>query len=146
MKGADLTREIEKELIRMVDEGYQNSPISQANLARRLINKQVISGKSTLTSRKELIEEYAQKQISALSGEFKKSAKQGSNQSRADLIRANAVLRKEKAEAQKQVERNATVLINIIKDIRMKTDVQNIERVLSPHLIRELGKEKGQLG
>ncbi|WP_282177343.1 hypothetical protein [Vibrio nereis] len=141
MKGAELTREIEKELIRMIDEGYQNSPISQASLAKRLIYKKVISGKSTLTSRKDLIEQYAQKQIDALSGEFKKSAKQGSNQSRADLIRANAALRKEKAEAQKQVEQNTVVLINIIKYIRLKTKAQNIERVLSPHLIRELGKE-----
>ncbi len=138
MKGKELDREIELELIKMVGEGYQSSPISQINLFRRLNERNIIGRKSTLTARKELIEHYRQKQIDEVRGVLGTALKQGSNQTRAELIEANARLRTEVDEAKKQVMENTSVLIDIVKTIRKQTKVQNIERVLSPFLIREL--------
>lgn len=36
LKGNELDKAIEKELILMCDEGFENAPITQANLFRRL--------------------------------------------------------------------------------------------------------------
>ncbi|EGQ9207138.1 hypothetical protein NMR54_003426, partial [Vibrio cholerae] len=56
LKGKELNTRIEHELLDMLSEGYERSPITQANLYRRLKEKGLISSKATLTSRKDLIE------------------------------------------------------------------------------------------
>ncbi len=68
LKGLELDKAIEKELIRMCDEGFENSPITQANLFRRLNSQGLINTRSTLTSRKELIDAFSKQQKDAVKG------------------------------------------------------------------------------
>ncbi|HCH5061464.1 hypothetical protein D5E85_26830 [Vibrio parahaemolyticus] len=68
LKGIELDKAIEKELILMCDEGFENAPITQANLFRRLKKKELINTRSTLTSRKELIEAFSKQQKDAVAG------------------------------------------------------------------------------
>lgn len=144
LKGKDLDREIEKELILMLDEGYESSPITQSSVAKRLIKKGLISYRSTINTRKELVEQFAEEQQSKVKG-FLGDAVRGANSgNKADLISANARLRNEVKESKTQVHLNTKALLNIIKAVRTQTNVRNIERVLSPFLIRELNQDLGE--
>ncbi|MBW8185510.1 hypothetical protein [Shewanella nanhaiensis] len=141
LAGEALNDVIEKELREMVREGYSLSPITNKSLFDRLKKKGIISGSiSTLTSRKEIIETYKKMQLHEVGGTFGKSARSGATQSRLELIKTNAKLREQVDEARKQVADNTESLINIIQQIKMTGIQKNIERVISPYLIRELHK------
>ena len=142
LKGKELDEAIEKELRNMVSEGYSISPISNSSLYVRLKNIGVISGAiSTLTSRKHIIQTYKQKQLDEIGGILGESAKQGSTQSRSELIKANARLREQVEKSKSQLAQNTETLIEIVEHIKLTGAAQNIERVLSPYLIRELIKK-----
>ncbi|EKA5637125.1 hypothetical protein OKZ62_003058 [Vibrio navarrensis] len=144
LKGKDLDREIEKELILMLDEGYESSPITQSSVANRLIKKGLISYRSTINTRKELVEQFAEEQKSKVRGFLGDAVRGASSGNKADLISANARLRNEVKESKMQVHLNTKALLNIIKAVRTQTNVRNIERVLSPFLIRELNQDLGE--
>lgn len=138
LKGKALDTRIEHELIEMLNEGYERSPITQANLYRRLKDKELISSKATLTSRKDLIETFAKEQIDSLQGTFGSSVKTSRSMSRKELETANANLTDQVKESRRMVQQNTTSILSMIKVIRAQTTVKNIERCLSPYLIREL--------
>ncbi|CAK1770093.1 conserved hypothetical protein [Vibrio crassostreae] len=140
LKGKQLDREIEKELILMLDEGYESSPITQSSVAKRLIKKGLISYRSTINTRKELVEQFAEEQKAKVKGFLGDAVRGAVSGNKADLISANARLRNEVKESKTQVHLNTKALLNIIKAVRAQTTVRNIERVLSPHLIRELNQ------
>ncbi|HCG5274988.1 hypothetical protein ACP3VU_01045 [Vibrio sp. PNB23_22_6] len=144
LKGNELDIAIEKELIRMCDEGFEQSPITQANLFRRLNAKGVIKTRSTLTSRKSLIEAFAKQQKEAVSGTLGKTLKDTASMTRADLEKANARLLEQVETARKMLQDNTECIISIAKTIRLQTQVRNIERCLSPYLIRELHQHEDQ--
>ncbi|MEZ9910651.1 hypothetical protein AB4371_19670 [Vibrio sp. 10N.261.51.A3] len=138
LKGKALDTRIEHELIDMLNEGYERSPITQANLYRRLKDKDLISSKATLTSRKDLIEAFAKEQVDSLQGTFGESVKTSRSMSRKELETANANLTEQVKESRRMVQQNTTNILSMIKVIRAQTTVKNIERCLSPYLIREL--------
>lgn len=138
LRGKELDAKIELELLEMLDEGYERSPITQAHLARRLISKEIISRKSTLTKRKELIDKFAREQIEAVDGALGQTLKSTQSMSRKELEKTNANLNDQIAKSKKMVQQNTKCIIQMVKTIRMQTKVRNIERCLSPYLIREL--------
>ncbi|MDT3848105.1 MAG: hypothetical protein RPT12_14315 [Vibrio anguillarum] len=142
LKGKELDARIEQELLDMLSEGYARSPITQANLFRRLKEQDLINSKATLTSRKELIEMFAKDQIGKLNGTFGESVKSSRSMSRKELETANANLNDQVRESRRMVQQNTTCILNMIKVIRAQTTVKNIERCLSPYLIRELHELK----
>ncbi|MCG9678952.1 hypothetical protein [Vibrio sp. Isolate24] len=144
LKGHELDTAIEKELIRMCDEGFEQSPITQANLFRRLNAKGLINTRSTLTSRKSLIEAFAAQQKDAVSGTLGKTLKDTASMTRADLEKANARLIEQVETSRKILQDNTECIISMAKTIRLQTQVCNIERCLSPYLIRELHQSQKQ--
>lgn len=142
LKGKELDIRIEHELLDMLSEGYERSPITQANLYRRLKDKGLINSKATLTSRKDLIEKFAKDQIDSLRGTFGESVKNSRSMSRKELETANANLNEQVKESRRMVQQNTVCILNMIKMIRAQTTVKNIERSLSPYLIRELHELK----
>lgn len=142
LKGKELDTRIEHELLDMLSEGYERSPITQANLYRRLKDKGLINSKATLTSRKDLIEKFAKDQIDSLRGTFGESVKNSRSMSRKELETANANLNEQVRESRRMVQQNTVCILNMIKMIRAQTTVKNIERCLSPYLIRELHELK----
>lgn len=138
LKGKDLDREIERELIRMCDEGFEVSPITQANLFKRLKAKGIINSRATLTSRKELINSFIEQQKEKVKGLLGETLKTTSSMTRKDLERANARLSQEVEESRKMVQKNTKSIIAMVKVIRLQTQVRNVETCLSPFLIHEL--------
>ncbi|ELB2850081.1 TPA: hypothetical protein NG555_000638 [Vibrio parahaemolyticus] len=138
LKGNELDKAIEKELILMCDEGFENAPITQANLFRRLKKKKLISAKSTLTNRKELIEAFSKEQKDAVTGPLGKTLKNSASMTRADLEKVNSRLTERVEESRKMLQVNTKSIISMVKTIRIQTKVRNVERCLSPYLIREL--------
>ncbi|HHG3262734.1 TPA: hypothetical protein ACPVX8_000415 [Vibrio parahaemolyticus] len=138
LKGNELDKAIEKELILMCDEGFENAPITQANLFRRLNKKKIISTRSTLTSRKELIEAFSKEQKGAVTGALGETLKNSASMTRADLEKANSRLMERVEESRKMLQVNTKSIISMVKTIRIQTKVRNVERCLSPYLIREL--------
>ena len=144
LKGIELDRVIEKELIMMCDEGFEYAPITQANLFRRLKGKGVINTRSTLTSRKSLIDAFAQQQKRAVLGTLGETLKKTVSMKRSELEKANASLIERVEESRKMLQQNTQSIINMVKTIRLQTQAKNIERCLSPYLIRELHQHKEQ--
>ncbi|WCE31121.1 hypothetical protein [Vibrio sp. SCSIO 43137] len=142
MSRLEMDKKIEAELILMLTEGYDSAPITHKLLFERLKAKNVISSKGTLTTRTPIIELYKEKQIATVKGAFGESLAKGKNQTRAELIRRNAILTQEAKEAKEQLIINTTVLLSIVKNIKTQSIACNIERLLSPHLIRELNNNK----
>ncbi|MBT0118282.1 MULTISPECIES: hypothetical protein [Vibrio] len=142
LRGKELDEKIELELIAMLDEGYERSPITQANLAVRLIDKKIISVKSTLTARKSLIDKFAKDQINAVDGVLGDTLRSTQSMSRKELEKVNANLNDQIDKSRKMVQQNTKCIIQMVKTIRMQTKVRNIERCLSPYLIRELHKSE----
>ncbi|WP_335924554.1 hypothetical protein [Shewanella indica] len=138
LKGKDLNVVIEKELIRMCDEGFENAPITQANLFKRLKAKGVINSKATLTSRKELINAFIEQQKNDVKGSLGQTLKTTSSMTRSDLEKANARLTEQVLASRRMVQTNTKSIIEMVKMIRLQTKVRNVERCLSPYLIREL--------
>lgn len=145
LSGEELDNAIEAELRAMVREGYNTSPITNKSLHLRLKEKGIVSGAiSTLTSRKNIIEHYKKMQLDEVGGAFGDSARSGATKSRAELIKANAKLRVQVEEAQVMVAQNTMVLIEVIQAVKANGLHRNIERFLSPFLIRELQKREAQ--
>lgn len=145
LRGKDLDKAIEKELILMVAEGYERSPITPINVYKRLINKSIIAGKvSTLSTnaRKELIQMYSKKQFDEVGGTLASSLYKGSTKSKADIIAKNAQLTDQVKEAREQLALNTKVLLSIVKSLKNSGTVSNVERCLSPYLIRELKEDE----
>lgn len=140
LKGQELDKVIEKELIHMWEEGYEVSPITQANLFRRLKTKQIINSKATLTSRKELIGFYSNKQKESVQGKFGETLQSTKSMNRTDLEKANARLVQQVEDSRQKLQENTKSIVNMVKMIRLQTEVRNIERCLSVELIRELHK------
>ena len=138
LKGKELDVVIEKELIRMCDEGFENAPITQANLFKRLKAKGVINSKATLTSRKELINAFIEQQRNDVKGVLGETLKTTSSMTRSDLLNANVRLKEQVQTSRKMVQTNTKSIIDMVKAIRLQTKVRNIELCLSPYLIREL--------
>ncbi len=138
LKGKELDVLIEKELIHMCDEGFENAPITQANLFRRLNAKGIINSKATLTSRKELINAFIKQQKNDVKGSLGETLKTTSSMTRCDLERANARLKREVLTSRQMIQHNTKSIIEMVKTIRLQTKVRNVERCLSPYLIREL--------
>lgn len=143
LKGSKLDKAIEKELIRMCDEGFENAPITQANLFRRLKKKELINTRSTLTSRKELIEAFSKQQKDAVAGTLGETLKNTASMTRSDLEKANSRLIERVEESRKMLQQNTKSIISMVKTIRAQTKVRNVERCLSPYLIRELHENEG---
>ncbi|HDM8044640.1 TPA: hypothetical protein P0E04_002813 [Vibrio campbellii] len=144
LKGIELDKIIEKELLLMCDEGFEQAPITQANLFRRLNTKGVINTRSTLTSRKRLIEAFAQEQKEAVSGLLGETLKKTASMKRSELEKANSRLLERVEESRKILQQNTQSIINMVKAIRLQTQTKNIERCLSPYLIRELHQHEEQ--
>ena len=143
LSGEELDAAIETELRAMVREGYNLSPITNKTLHSRLKEKGIISGAiSTLTNRKTIIKQYKKIQLNEVGGTFGASARSGATKSRAELIKANAVLRTQVEEAKNMVSQNTAVLLDVIQAIKANGLHKNIERFLSPFLIRELSKRE----
>ncbi|EHR6472072.1 hypothetical protein [Vibrio parahaemolyticus] len=143
LKGLELDKAIEKELILMCDEGFENAPITQANLFRRMKRKGLINTRSTLTSRKELIEAFSKQQKDAVAGTLGETLKNTASMTRADLEKANSRLIERVEESRKMLQVNTKSIISMVKTIRLQTKVRNVERCLSPYLIRELHENDG---
>lgn len=145
LKGKELDKAIEAELKQMLEEGFEQSPISNKSLYDRLINKKIITGAiSTLTNRKTLIEEYKTKQQADVGGIFGESIRSGSTKSRKELIQTNAKLRENIDKAEKQLADNTKSLIAMAKHIKLNGFAKDIENSMSPYLIRELNKNNEQ--
>ncbi len=143
LKGIELDKAIEKELILMCDEGFENAPITQANLFRRLKKKELINTRSTLTSRKELIEAFSKQQKDAVAGTLGETLKNTASMTRSDLEKANSRLIERVEESRKMLQQNTKSIISMVKTIRAQTKMRNVERCLSPYLIRELHESDG---
>ncbi|ABZ76749.1 conserved hypothetical protein [Shewanella halifaxensis HAW-EB4] len=144
LRGKALDTEIERELITMVAEGYDRSPITPTDVHRRLVNKGIVQGKlSTLSTstRKELIEVYRNKQFDDVGGAYASSLRKGSTQSKAAIISKNAQLTEQVKQAQEQLAMNTKVLLSIVTSLKNSGTVANVERCLSPYLIRELKED-----
>lgn len=138
MKGIELDREVEKILMDMLVDGYHVSPISQKSVFERLRSCGIIKSKATLTKRMPLIKEYLIKQQAEVKGVFGESLLSSNTQTRANLIASNARLKDELRESKQQLIVNTNVILDIVKTIKTQTNILNIERILSPKLIREL--------
>lgn len=146
LSGEELNEAIEVELRAMVREGYHVSPITNKTLHIRLKEKGIVSGSiSTLTSRKNIIEHYKKMQFDEIGGTFGDSARSGATKSRAELIKTNATLRIQVEEAKDMVSQNTAVLLDVIQAIKAAGLHRNIERFLSPFLIRELRKREDKM-
>ncbi|ALS33048.1 hypothetical protein PTRA_a1906 [Pseudoalteromonas translucida KMM 520] len=138
MKGKELDREVEKILMDMLVDGYHVSPISQKSVFERLRSRGIIKSKATLTKRMPLIKEYLVKQQAEVKGVLGESLVGSNSQTRANLIASNARLKDELRESKQQLIVNTNVILDIVKTIKTQTNILNIERILSPKLIREL--------
>ncbi len=141
LRGKKLDEAICEECEMMIREGFNRAPISNKTVYDRLLEKGVIAGKlSTLSTRKEMIAEFAKRQQETVGGNYGKSLKDNNNKSKSDLIKRNAELRDEIEHTKAQLRENTDALINIVRTIQSENLAQNIERALSPYLIRELRK------
>lgn len=137
-KGKELDGIIELELIKMLDEGYEDAKITQANLYRRLKEKGVISTRSTLSSRRELIDKFAKAQQDKLGGLLGETIKNTRSMNRKELENANTRLAQQIKESRSMLRQNTICIMDILKEVRRQTRVQNVERCLTPNLIKEL--------
>ncbi|MCG0020113.1 hypothetical protein [Vibrio parahaemolyticus] len=69
--------------------------------------------------------------------------KKTTSMTRADLEKANARLIERVEESRKMLQVNTKSIISMVKIIRLQTKVRNVERCLSPYLIRELHESEG---
>jgi hypothetical protein len=136
--------QIEDELLLMLAEGYEHSPISASSLHKRLLAKGIVKGAlSTLSTpiRKHLISLYREQQIDQTDEPkaFKEFALKGKTnqalQSRIKELKAKNEL------LENQLTMNTESLLKIVKEVRNKTPIR-VDHLLAPFLIKELLKEK----
>lgn len=139
LRGKKLDDVIEQELQIMLIEGFEKSPISHKTLHERLISKGYISGGlSTLSSpeRKKLISLYLSEQISPLKLKSKEQQLYVNKKTREALTSTNKNLRVHIDELESQLHQNTETLINIIEEVKLKTNLK-IDHLLAPHLLKK---------
>lgn len=144
LRGKKLDEVIEQELQMMLVEGFEKSPISHKALHSRLIAKRYISGGlSTLSSaeRKKLISLYMAEQISPLNLKIKEQQLYVNKKTRQALTNTNKNLRTQIDDLGVQLNQNTETLINIIEEVKLRTNLK-IDHLLAPHLLKKyLGNE-----
>lgn len=139
LRGKKLDEVIEKELQLMLLEGYENSPISNSSLHKRLLNKCYINGGlSTLSTpdRKKLINRYISEQIQPLGFNSKEKQLYVNKKTRQAFVNDNKRLKARVAELEDQLNQNTETLIRIIQEVKLKTDIP-IDHLLANHLIKQ---------
>lgn len=144
LRGCELDTRIEQELQLMLAEGFDKSPISNKLLHARLSSKNIVSGSlSTLSSigRKKLISEYKDLQLER--AEIPTQARQNIlNKRTREAFKDQLINKKDEIKLlQAQLDKNTSVLIDIIKAVDTQTTVK-VEQLLSEHLIVEMHKNK----
>ncbi|AQW56617.1 MULTISPECIES: hypothetical protein [Vibrio] len=147
IQGVELTAYIKAELQAMVSEGLEKSPIQPSTLHARLKAKGIIKGGiSTLTSRRDIINEYKLRQHNnhqdgkrELTVEEKAMLVKGRTgaayRSKADRLAS------ELKSYQKLYERNILAVMDIIQYVDNSTAIK-VEDLLADELIRELAQRK----
>lgn len=145
LSGDKLNEAIEKELKQMVDDGIEKSPISNSSLHKRLKDKGFIEGGlSTLSTdkRKALINKYKAEQILSLNLNEKEQQQYINRKTRKALLDKNKALKERIDELEHKLNQNTAILIAVINQIKLKTDLE-IDDFLAPHLIPDFkGKPK----
>lgn len=139
LRGKQLDEVIEQELQMMLIEGFEKSPISHKTLHDRLITKGYISGGlSTLSSaeRKKLISLYMTEQISPLNLKPKEQQLYVNKKTRQALTNTNKNLRTQVDELELQLHQNTETLIDIIEEVKLRTNLK-IDHLLAPHLLKK---------
>ena len=146
LKGKELTKSIEEELSMMLVEGFDKAPITNKTLHTRLKARGIISGAvSTLQSRKQLIEDYKNKQIEDSADEsIKASLKLGVSANKEAIIKQNANLREQLKQSKEMLAKNTNSLLEIVKSIENSGQGITVERYLAPHLIKEMVEERNK--
>ncbi len=138
LRGKQLDQVIEQELQMMLVEGFDKSPISHKALHTRLTAKGYISGGlSTLSSveRKKLINLYVAEQIAPLNLKTKEQQLYVNKKTRQALTDTNKNLRTQISDLESQLHQNTETLIDIIEDIKLRTNLK-IDHLLAPHLLK----------
>lgn len=139
LRGKKLDEVIEKELMLMLKEGFELSPITPKKLHSRLKNKGLVNGGlSTLSSknRKKLISLYAEQQLKPLNLNTKEKQLYTNRRTREALMAKNAQLRETIDKLEDKLSLNTETLLNIINEVKTQTPVK-VEHLLAPHLIKE---------
>lgn len=138
LRGKQLDNVIEQELQMMLIEGFEKSPISHKSLHARLTAKGYISGGlSTLSTfeRKKLITLYISQQISPLNLKSKEQQLYVNKKTRQALTNTNKNLRAQIDELEFQLYQNTETLIDIIEEVKLKTNLK-IDHLLTPYLLK----------
>ncbi|WP_261886151.1 hypothetical protein [Vibrio pomeroyi] len=147
IQGAELTYYIKAELQTMLREGLEKSPIQPATLHARLKIKGIIKGGvSTLTSRRDIINDYKLRQHNnhedgkrELTTEEKDMLANG--RTGAAYIKKANRLDCELKDFRARYERNILAVTDIIEYVDLQSPI-NVEDLLADHLIRELAERK----
>lgn len=143
LRGKELDAAIENELKLMLDEGIDQSRISNKALHDRLLAKGLIKGQlSTLSTpkRKELIQKYIKEQLLPLDLNTKEQQQYVNNRTRDTLIQKNLELQNEIAELKSDLNKNSAALVEMINIVKLKTNVP-VDELLAPYLIPDLEKK-----
>jgi len=143
LSGAKLDQLIESELLAMVREGLETSPIKAATLHRRLVTKGYVSGSlSTLSTakRKTLIKEHQRRQLNQMNLEHDELdlLVEGRKANQTYLKMAKR-MKHQRDEMKTELDLNTFALLDIINTIEVSTSIK-VEDLLSEHLIRERAK------
>ena len=138
LRGKQLDEVIEQELQMMLVEGFDKSPISHKSLHDRLTARGYISGGlSTLSSveRKKLISLYMVEQIAPLNLKTKEQQLYVNKKTRKALTDTNKNLHSQIDELQSQLNQNTETLIDIIEEVKLRTNLK-VDHLLAPHLLK----------
>lgn len=139
LRGKQLDEVIEQELQMMLVEGFEKSPISHKSLHDRLTARGYISGGlSTLSSveRKRLISLYMVEQIAPLNLKTKEQQLYVNKKTRKALIDTNKNLHSQIDELESQLNQNTETLIDIIEEVKLRTNLK-VDHLLAPHLLKK---------
>ena len=139
LRGKQLDEVIEQELQMMLVEGFEKSPISHKSLHDRLTARGYISGGlSTLSSveRKRLISLYMVEQIAPLNLKTKEQQLYVNKKTRKALTDTNKNLHSQINELESQLNQNTETLIDIIEEVKLRTNLK-IDHLLAPHLLKK---------
>ncbi|WP_299004201.1 hypothetical protein [uncultured Shewanella sp.] len=137
LRGKKLDDAIEKELMLMLKEGFEHSPITPKTLHDRLKYRGLVNGGlSTLSTvnRKKIIALYTEEQLKSLSLNTKEKQLFANRKTREALMARNAQLREAIDDLEDKLRLNTETLLNIIQEVKTKTPVK-VEHLLAPHLI-----------
>ena len=138
LRGKQLDEVIEQELQMMLVEGFDKSPISHKSLHDRLTARGYISGGlSTLSSveRKKLISLYMVEQIAPLNLKTKEQQLYVNKKTRKALTDTNKNLHSQINELQSQLNQNTETLIDIIEEVKLRTNLK-VDHLLATHLLK----------